>query len=169
MIETRRLFVAIAFALAATAGFATGANAVSTDEQGSAGCPTTAPTPNASQPAEGLLAPKGATSVLLCRYHGLNPSTTAHHLERARLLTAANQVAQLTTELDALPRASGVTHCPMDDGSELTAVFAYPRAATATVYVGLTGCRAVSRGRLVRSAAGPAGTRLLARLSALDP
>ena len=171
MVKTAGLCFVIALALGATAGLATG-----TDP---AGCPTTAPTPptptpptptpNASHPARGVLVVKGATKILLCRYDGLNPAATAHHLERARLLTAPRQVTQLTTELDALPQVSGVMHCPMDDGSEITAMFSYPRTSAATVYVGLTGCRSVSRGRLVRSASGPAGSRLFAQLSALDP
>ncbi len=174
MVKAAGLVFLIAVALCATAGLASGADANAEAQQhGSTatGCPSSAPTPTpvATDPVHGVLVLPGATTVLLCRYRGLNPAASAHRLERARLLTAAKQLTQLTAEFDALPQLSGVIHCPMDDGSEITALFGYARAAPATVYVGLSGCRTVSRGQLVRSASGPAGSRLIAELSALDP
>jgi hypothetical protein len=165
-----RLILAFAFALSTAAGLAIAAGAVETGPTGS-DCPTTAPMPatGSTGSARGVLVPTGASSLLLCRYHGLNPPATAHRLERARLLTAAKQIAELTTELDALPQPSGVVHCPMDDGSEITATFDYPHTRSATVDVGLTGCRTVSRGKLIRTAGAAAGSRLIDQLAALDP
>jgi hypothetical protein len=131
-------------------------------------CPATAPTLTApARPGSGALAPTGATSVLLCRYHGLNPAATAHRLSGSRLVTAKAKVSRLLTELDALPPAPRGIHCPLDDGSELTARFAYVHAAAVLVTLNLTGCRTVTNGRVSRTASGSAGSRLIEQLSAL--
>jgi hypothetical protein len=150
-----RVVVVVFALLASSASSAQGRAAV--------GCPATAPAAS-TVAVSGVLVPKGATTVLLCRYRGLNPAATARRLARSRLLSSG--LAQLIAEFDALPKASGVVHCPMDDGSEITATFRYPAAAI-RVDIALTGCRTVSRGRLVRSASGPAGTRLIDRLTSL--
>jgi hypothetical protein len=129
-------------------------------------CAGTAPTLTAS--ANRLeLVPPGATQVLLCRYHGLNPATTAHRLARGKLITNAAEVKRLTKEIDGLPKTRGRIACPMDDGSEFLARFQYPHSGPTTVSVGLTGCRTVTNGRLTRSAASTAGSRLVAQLTSL--
>jgi hypothetical protein len=147
-------------------GLVGAAHAFSTAETG---CPTLAPTSvsGTSSTVRGMLIPRGATSLLLCRYQGLNPSATARHLERERSLRDTAQIVQVTSELNTLPMPSGVIHCPMDDGSEITATFSYEHAASLTASIGLTGCRTVSRGKLVRSAGGPGGSRLIERLTSL--
>jgi hypothetical protein len=135
------------------------------------GCPAIAPKlPSATPSSRGELVPAGATSLLLCRYHGLNPAVTARRLEGMRLVTAAPRIAQLAVELDALPKLPrGIIACPFDDGSEIVATFRYPRARADVVDVGLAGCRVVANGRLSRTAIGAAGVRLLAQLTALVP
>ena len=56
----------------------------------------------------------------------------------------------------------------MDDGSEITATFVYATGAAVSVRVGLTGCRTVTGRYLpVRTAIGPDGQRLIARLERL--
>jgi hypothetical protein len=156
----RRALVSVAV-LAALA--ATGAPA-----RAAAACPATAPTLTApARPGSGALVPEGAISLLVCRYHGLNPAATAHRLSGSRLVTAKAEVSRLATELDALPTAPRGIHCPLDDGSELTARFAYAHAAPVLVTVGLTGCRTVTNGRISRTAGGSAGSRLIEQLSAL--
>jgi hypothetical protein len=117
----------------------------------------------------GALVPRGATSLLLCRYHGLNPTRTARRLARARLVTSGARIGSLTAEFDSLPKLGRGILCPLDDGSEIVATFRYPRARADVVDVGLTGCRVVSNGRLSRTATGPAGMRLLAQLTVLVP
>lgn len=169
----RSLIMTMGLALLLSATSAIDAKAVRLDAQigATSGCAATAPTQatGSSHPGSGVLVPQGAVAVLLCRYQGLNPPATAHHLERAHLITAAARVGQLTTAFNALPRAAGVYHCPMDDGSEITATFRYRHALPAAVAVGLTGCRTVSRGNIVRTASGAAGSRLISQLSALVP
>jgi len=134
------------------------------------GCPAVAPKPlpSTAPAGGGELVPTGATSLLLCRYHGLNPAATARRLEGMRLVTSG--IAQIAAEFDSLPKLPrGIMACPFDDGSEIVATFRYPRARADVVDVGLAGCRVVTNGRLSRTAIGPAGARLLARLTALVP
>jgi hypothetical protein len=134
------------------------------------GCPAVAPKPLSSTApgSGGELVPTGATTLLLCRYHGLNPAATARRLEGMRLVTSGTRIAQIAVEFDSLPRLPrGIIACPFDDGSEIVATFRYPRARADVVDVGLAGCRVVGNGRLSRTAVGSAGARLLARLTAL--
>jgi hypothetical protein len=159
----RGIAIVAALALAATAGAGRARAA-------SEGCAATAPaTASPTHPGTGTLVPHGANSLLLCRYRGLNPASTAHRLARARRVTATSELARLTGELDALPNAGNLVHCPMDDGSEITATFSYPRAASVVVTVDLTGCRTVGNGRVTRTAASAAGGRLIDQLTALVP
>jgi hypothetical protein len=173
MMETPAVIFALIFALGFTPAALADSGAVTAQFHGSAqaGCPERSPaaTSTASRAASGALVPKGATSLLLCRYHGLNPSATADRLERSRLIKADAEIAQLTAELDKLPASTGVIHCPMDDGSEIAARFEYPRQSDVSVIVGLTGCRTVSRDGLARAASGPAGTRVINQLMTLVP
>jgi hypothetical protein len=167
MIRARVLLrTAAVLVLGSTAGLVGTAHAVSST---GAGCPALAPASisGTSVSARGVFVPRGATTLLLCRYQGLNPPATAHRLVRGRRLRTAKQIAQLAAELDALPLPTGVIHCPMDDGSEITATFGYKGAASLTASIGLTGCRTVSRGKLVRTAGGAGGSLLIERLTAL--
>jgi hypothetical protein len=114
-----------------------------------------------------MVAP-GAVSVDLCRYHGLNPPALAGRLELGRTFNSVATVARLRRELDALPaQGNAVFHCPMDDGSEILAIFAYAHAQYDPVTIGLSGCRLVSNGHLTRSARLPPGPALLAELARL--
>ena len=136
---------------------------------GKATCPATAPasTTATAEPAAGPLVPTGASALLLCRYRGLNPASTAHRLDGSRDVTGEAELKRLTGEFDALPKASLMFHCPMDDGSEITGRFTYPHGAAVLLTVGLTGCRTVTNGRIVRSAAGSGGSALIEQLTAL--
>ena len=105
-------------------------------------------------PARIRLAPRGATSIQLCRYSGLNahPPLT---LDRMRLLRASHLIAGLLDQLDRLPAPpSGTTACPADDSSQIVALLAYPHGRTVPVSVGLTGCRSVTNGTVQRTASG---------------
>jgi hypothetical protein len=162
------LAAAIALLVVATPGFGGAKGAPSLTP---ASCPRAASTLTAStnKLAQRMLVPPGATTVLLCRYRGLNPSATAHRLQHSRRVTSTAQVARFTTELDALPKLGRVIHCPMDDGSEITATFGYRSAASVYLDVGLTGCRTVSNGHLTRTASSPGGSRLIDQLTSLLP
>jgi hypothetical protein len=135
-------------------------------------CPKLAPArPASSKPAgRGLLVPKGAGGVLLCRYGGLN-APAPRGLERERLVTSRARIARLTTDFDALrPQPPGIVNCPLDDGSEIVATFRYPSRGEDVVTVGLSGCRLVGNGvASQRTASSGAGTRVLAALTALIP
>lgn len=135
------------------------------------GCPPIAAKPlSSTTPSVGrALVPRGGTSLLLCRYYGLNPAQTARQLERMRLVSSAAWIARLTAELDSLPTLRRGIFCPFDDGREIVATFRYPRAPADVVDIGLAGCRIISNGRLSRTAIGPTGGRLLAQLTMLVP
>ena len=79
-------------------------------------CPAQlAPNPLSSRPGSTLvLVPAGATSLLLCSYHGLNPPSQSGELERARAITGATELGRLTHEFDVLREASRSLLCPMD-------------------------------------------------------
>jgi hypothetical protein len=102
------------------------------------------------------LVPRGATEVALCRYRGLNPRPKDFGtLLRSRRIVAADAVASLRSQFDALPPppvlppGTGVS-CPLDDGSEILAIFAYRHAADDPVRVALGGCGGVRNGHVSR-------------------
>lgn len=157
--------------LAASAATARVAYVLGASLEQSPRCPNLAPAPLASTKphGRGLLVPKGATWVLLCRYRGLN-SQAPRRLERERLVTSRAQIARLTAEFDALPPLPHGIHCPFDDGREIVTTFRYPSRGEDVVSVGLAGCEVVSNGSFPpRTATGQAGSRLLAQLMALVP
>ena len=102
------------------------------------------------------LAPPGAAAIRLCRYNGLN-STPPLSLARSVLVTAPATVALLVRELDELPpfAPGGVLGCPMDDGSLVTVLLAYPAGRRAAVAIHLAGCLTVANGSVTRTALGP--------------
>lgn len=132
-------------------------------------CPARAPAEPSGPAARGgaPLVRAGATTVLLCRYRGLNPPTTALRLAARLVLRSPATIETLTRELDALPRASRLVMCPMDDGSEIVATFTHGASTLAVVDVGLSGCRLAHSGGATRSAIGPPGRRLLSLLASL--
>jgi hypothetical protein len=122
----------------------------------------------AGGPSGGLVR-AGARSLLLCRYNGLNPAATAHRLRSSRQVTGRRELAALAAELNALPPLPKLISCPLDDGSEIVATFAY-KNGDVVVQIGLTGCRVVRGSRPpVRTASSPDGGRLLAHLAVLVP
>lgn len=132
-------------------------------------CPAHAPLslPNANPRAARVLVPLGATSVQLCRYRGLNAGPPPQTLERARVVRSAATIERLTRRLDGLPRLRSGIHCPMDDGSEVVAIFRYRGEPADPVRVGLSGCELVANGRVTRTAASPEGALLLRLLASL--
>jgi hypothetical protein len=122
-------------------------------------------------PASRELAPKGAAALSLCGYPGANGAVPLQ-LERSRLLTSERLVTHLADEFDALPPYPDVQfHCPMDDGSQVLALLAYPGGRQVMVALDETGCNRVTNGDVVRIASGynntPVGPRLVAELKAL--
>lgn len=114
--------------------------------------------------------PAGARLLLLCRYRGLDPPATAGRLAAMRFVVDRREVASIASALDALPVDHGVFGCPMDDGSEIVAMFAYAQRPGVAIRIGLRGCETVTGLHPpVRTIASPAGQRLLARLERLVP
>jgi hypothetical protein len=100
------------------------------------------------------LAPAGAVAIRLCRYAGMNIRPRLKLL-RSSPVTDPRLVAKLVHEFGELPSPSpGAEACPMDDGSQIIALLAYPHAHAARISVGLTGCRTVTNGYVVRTASG---------------
>jgi hypothetical protein len=131
-------------------------------------CPARTPFPplvSARPGSTKALVPHGATSVLICRYQGLNPPARAWHLEHGRLVTTAGEVSRLSAKLDAIPPTppGAVYSCPMEDGTVILLVFQYSSGSTDPVTVTLTGCMFAGNGH-VRVMAGPA---IVSQLEAL--
>jgi len=120
--------------------------------------------------AQHALVRPAATRLLLCRYRGLNPGSTALRLRSSRLLTDRPVIASIASMLNALPRERTGIHCPMDDGSAIIATFSYPRGDERVVRIGLSGCLTVTGASPpVRTAITPGGARLIATLERLAP
>jgi hypothetical protein len=130
-------------------------------------CPPSLPTLGARGPAQTVLVPTGARSLLLCSYRGLDPPGQAHQLERQRAVGAGPALNGLVREFDNLPARSGLTSCPMDNGSAILALFGYAVLPTDEVSVGLSGCQVVTNGRVTRTASLGPGPALVAELSRL--
>jgi hypothetical protein len=114
------------------------------------------------------LVPSGATALRLCRYRGLNPAATALRLRSSRVVTNNAEVASTALALNRLPREQAVIHCPMDNGSAILASFSYAHSPAVVLHIGLSGCVTVTGAYLpARTAAGPAGARLVGRLEQL--
>jgi hypothetical protein len=115
--------------------------------------------------ARAELAPAGARAIRLCRYSPV-PSRLVKSVLIARLAT----VRSLVRQFDRLPPFAGTFNCPVDDGSQIVALLAYPRGHRVAIEVRLRGCNAVSNGDLTRTALGrpgQPGPALLARLKRL--
>ncbi len=132
-------------------------------------CAATAPARIAANPwapARARLAPAGARAIRLCRYDGLN-APRPRRLTHSTLIAGGATVAGLVRQFDRLPSGAGTYACPVDDGSEIIALLAYPRGRGVTISVGLRGCQTVSNGDVRRTAAGESGQpgpALVARL-----
>jgi hypothetical protein len=118
------------------------------------------------------LAPVGATAIRLCRYGGLNDHPRLKLLNAA-LVINRRTVGHVIQEFDSLKQGpAGSVACPSDDGSQILALVAYPRAHRVTISVGLTGCSRVVNGDVSRTAANfagknPAGPELVGLLKRL--
>lgn len=132
-------------------------------------CPSLLPAsdPSTRPGSAQRLVPPGASSLLVCSYHGLNPASQARRLERSGHLGRGSELSTILSEFDALPASRGLSGCPMDDGSAIVAVFGYPEPPSSPVTVGLTGCRIVSNGHVTRTASLPPGPTLLAQLTSI--
>lgn len=133
-------------------------------------CPRSdrAPVVSRAPAARSMLVPPGASSLVICRYSGLNPP---HGVHRFRLMaagtsTAPPTLAKFTSRLNALrPGRQGAAYsCPTDDGSALLAFFSYPSGPGVTVKVGLTGCGTITNGHVRRLALGAPVVAQLANL-----
>ena len=161
-------FVLGAVVGAATAAFLLGASSA-TGSRNTLRCEAREPGP--VKPVAGgphPLVRSGATTLLLCRYRGLDPPRTALRLRSSRRITNRADITSIAAALNRLPSSKAVFHCPMDDGSAIFATFTYSRGAETPVEIELSGCRAVTGPYLpARSAAGSGGARLIARLERL--
>lgn len=105
-------------------------------------------------PAHHELMPRGAVAVRLCSYSGLGSSYAKFpelSLIRSRLVDTAGSVAGLSRDFNALPPVSERFVCPLDDGSEIVALIAYPNGRSLTITIRRTGCKHVTNGAMVRS------------------
>jgi hypothetical protein len=80
------------------------------------------------------------------------------------LLGERAAVTRLTGEFDELQPMRGGFACPVDDGSEIVALLAYPHGRSVTISVNLRGCNSVTNGDVFRTAL---GTKLVAQLERL--
>jgi hypothetical protein len=117
--------------------------------------------------ADSELVPAGARGVLLCRYAGLNPPAKRSSLVASKQVGKAATVAELSRQLNALPRQVGVFSCPDDTGAMIVAYFHYRGASDDVVSVQTSGCELVSNGHVHRTAALAHGPQLLGELEAM--
>jgi hypothetical protein len=123
--------------------------------------------PNAWSAARLRLVPRGAAAVRLCRYLG-SSEAPPHGLAHSTLLAGRAAIARLEGALDALPAyPNAVFFCPLDDGSQVLALFAYAGGRHVTVAVQRTGCHRAGNGDLVRIASGWHDTPGAERLNTL--
>jgi hypothetical protein len=111
---------------------------------------------NDNPAAKKAIVPAGATSLRICRYWGFGNEKgeqTPKTQGRAATLNDQAEVKNkpllegLTYEFKELePAPNGTIHCPADDGTELYAIFFYPRAEPVILEASLSGCHFVSGG-----------------------
>ena len=172
-VRKRGLAVAIALGLAllVVVGATTGAGATAGAVVSSVtSCPASDRTvPRTTVPgATRELGPVGATSLLVCRYRGLNPYRKRFRLLGSGTVRAASRLAHLALELNALKVIPpGPIACPADDGSLIVAYFRYRDGSLDVVRIATTGCQDVSNGPVSRWAAVAPGPHLLTELGAL--
>jgi hypothetical protein len=138
----------------------------------SAQCPHSdrAPRTSTHPAAQAVLVPRGATGVLLCRYH--SPIPRLHEvpsgLARSHRIRDRRTVVHLVREFDQAPPFSpSATSCPASDGSAIIAIFTYHGQPENPVLVELGACGRMTNGHLVRSALFDRyGSRLLRELRA---
>jgi hypothetical protein len=118
--------------------------------------------------ANTVMIPTGARSVLLCRYHGLNPQQRYAQLDRARLVQTPTTVRGFVNKINALEPFPVVTTCPRDDATKVVAFFRFSAAREVPIVIELSGCGGVSNGSVVREAIRTRdGRTFLARIDAL--
>ena len=149
----------LALAIAAAAAAATAPSAQQ--------CPTrslSAVAPDSWAPARHELLPPGAATLRLCRFSGF-AGTRQPKLAGSRELRSAAQIAQLTHDLDALPPYPKLAlPCPLDNGSQVDVLAAYPSGRGVTVSYDSTGCNRVTNGDVVSIANGYHDATLATRL-----
>ncbi len=119
---------------------------------------------NENRQASKILVPRGAESVLLCRYFGNEPEgppgeELAGHLARGKTVKGGEAVRRLTEELNALEVARGTFACPADFGAEIAVFFHYSAMPDDIVKVKLSGCGFVSNERTNKGFRGNARLR----------
>jgi hypothetical protein len=160
-------FLVLALLLGGAAAVAHGSRGLPPGPAGR--CPSSGRTqlPNDNAAAKTTLVPSGASSLLLCRYYGVNAGASSERLAASAKMGSSAAMTQLAAALDALlPPPPGI-QCPLDDGSAVLAIFGYDAQPPDPVSIGLSGCLIVGNGYLVRSARSSDGMQLLQGLEAL--
>jgi hypothetical protein len=167
-VRARTTVLAVAVALAGLLALAAGELQAATTSS-YASCPRSDRTvPTSKLPgARGELVPAGSTGVLLCRYRGLNPYSKRFSLLASKKVSKSATVAELSTQLDALPRQAGVFACPDDSGTLIVAYFHYRSGPDDVVSVQTSGCGLVSNGHVHRTAALTTGQNLVRELESM--
>jgi hypothetical protein len=102
------------------------------------------------------------SALQLCRYYGFGarghqtPQTQARagELRKERILTRPRLARSIAREFDSLEQVpEGTVHCPVDEGAQLYAVFAYANDGEpkVPVVVQLSGCQWAWNGRTPHS------------------
>jgi hypothetical protein len=111
---------------------------------------------NENRRAFNILVPRGAKSVLLCRYHGFNPAkprteALAGRLAHSKSIESERSVRRLADEFNALKPVHGTFACPADFGAEIAVFFHYRAGPDDIIKVELSGCGFVSNERIHHS------------------
>ena len=98
--------------------------------------------------ADRSLVPKGAVSLIVCSYNGMNATRATPQFALSGIgdTDRLRTLARITEELDAIHRATpdASYHCPNDDATKAILYFGYRSGPGDVVTVGLRGCNAVT-------------------------
>jgi len=163
--------------LTAAVGLAIGA--LAPDGLGLAAAPTTGGSCSGTHPrlvgegaGGGALVATGPSSVVLCRFGGVN-ARRPYPLQASAHISDPDVLSRLVAEMNALPRIAdpdAVRMCPRDSGAGIVAFFHYPgQEAPARVDVKTEGCGGASNGSVMRDTWRGTGPQLETTLSRLVP
>jgi hypothetical protein len=114
-----------------------------------------------------VMVPRKPTRLVACRYAGLN-AKDPQALQGYGIIPRGKSLHRVVRAYNKLPKPSGPSACPADDGHEITMRFRYRHRPDAYVQQAMTGCRIGTNGHRSVTAFNKRGHRLLRLLRKLS-
>lgn len=114
-----------------------------------------------------VMVPREPTRLVACRYAGLN-AKDPQALKGYGIIPRGKSLHRVVRAYNKLPKPSGPTACPADDGHEITMRFRYRNRPDAYVQQAMTGCRIGTNGHRSVTTFNKRGHRLLRLLRKLS-